>query len=142
MGSDNPLTPLDDFVVLFDGYCNLCSGAVQFIIKRDKKKKFRFASLQSQVGSAILKKYGLAAVKADSVVLILHGRAYTESTAALLIALHLSVPWPLLYVFIIVPSFLRNAVYRFIARNRYRWFGRFEECWLPDEELRQRFLDL
>lgn len=140
MGSDNPLTSADNFLVLFDGHCNLCTGAVQFIIRRDKKNKFRFASLQSEPGKQLLKKYELPEEKTNSVVLILYKKAYTESTAALLIARHLSGIWPALYFFIIVPPFIRDAVYRFIACNRYDWFGRRATCWLPSDELRARFL--
>lgn len=140
MGSDNPLTSTANFLVLFDGHCNLCTASVQFIIKHDKKSKFRFASLQSEPGKQFIRKYGLPEDKMNSVVLILHQQAYTESTAALLIARHLSGMWPVLYFFIIIPPFIRNAVYRFIARNRYRWFGQRAECWLPTDELRARFL--
>lgn len=140
MGSDNSLAHPGGFVVLFDGHCNLCTASVQFIIQRDKKKKFRFASLQSEAGKLLIAKYGFAEEKTQSVVLILHKQPYTESTAALLIARHLSGLWPVLYSLIIIPPFIRNAVYRFIARNRYRWFGRRMECWIPTPELRARFL--
>ncbi len=140
MGSDNPLTSTDDFLVLFDGHCNLCTGAVQFIISHDKRNKFRFASLQSEPGRKILRTFGLPEEKTNSVVLILNHKAYTESTAALLIARHLSGIWPVLYFLVIIPPFIRNAVYRLIARNRYKWFGRRAACWLPSDELRARFL--
>lgn len=99
MGADNPLTSTENFLVLFDGHCNLCTGAVQFIIRRDRNKKFRFASLQSETGKLLSRKFGLPEEKPASLVLILRQKAYTESTAALLIARHLSGLWPILYFY-------------------------------------------
>ncbi|HBL28436.1 MAG TPA: hypothetical protein DD490_16510 [Acidobacteria bacterium] len=127
-------------IVLFDGVCNLCTGSVQFILERDPQGLFRFASLQSEAGRRLL---GVQAMEADSlgsVVLIESGQAFRESTAALRIARRLPGAWKLLWVFIAVPRPLRDAVYRWIARNRYHWFGKTEACWLPTPELKARFL--
>lgn len=127
-------------VVLFDGVCNLCSSSVQFIINHDPKGYFKFASLQSEAGQALLQDHQLDTASLKSLVLLEQGKAYTHSTGALRIAKRLSGAWPLLYGFIIIPPFLRNAVYNLIARNRYRWFGKKEACWLPTPALRSRFL--
>lgn len=128
-------------VVLFDGVCNLCSGAVQFVIRRDPKARFRFASLQSAAGRALLARANAPAVLPDSIVLVADGRLRTKSAAALAIARGLRWPWPLCAVFWLVPYPLRDFVYDWIARHRYRWFGKSEACWLPSPELRARFLD-
>jgi predicted DCC family thiol-disulfide oxidoreductase YuxK len=127
--------------LLFDGVCNLCSGSVQFILKRDTRGRFRFASLQSEAGRRLMAGHGLDPDALSSVVLIEDGRAYQESTAALRIARHLPGAWKLLRVFTVIPRPLRDAAYRLIARNRYRWFGKTEACWLPTPELRARFLE-
>ena len=128
-------------LILFDGVCNLCAGAVRFIIKRDPKGFFRFASLQSELGQRLLKEHGIDPSRTDSFVLIENGAAYAESTAALRVARHLSRAWPLCYAGIILPRVLRDRVYRFIARNRYRWFGKQETCMIPTPELRARFIE-
>lgn len=128
-------------VVLFDGVCNLCNASIHFIIDRDPRGRFRFAALQSDAGAEILRQAGLDAADLSSLVLWEGGRAYRYSTAALRIARRLSWPWPLLAVFLLIPAFLRDPVYRFIARNRYRWFGKSETCRVPTPELRARFLD-
>jgi len=127
-------------IVLFDGVCNLCSGSVQFVLKRDLEGRFRFASLQSEAGRSLMLEHGLDPDALSSVVLVEDGRAYQESSAALRIARHLPGAWKLLRVFAVVPRPLRDAVYRLIARHRYRWFGKTEACWLPTPELRARFL--
>lgn len=127
-------------IVLFDGVCNLCSGSVQFLLKRDPEGRFRFASLQSDAGRRLMAEHGLDVEALNSVVLIEGGRAWQESSAALRIARHLPGAWKLLRVFAAVPRPLRDAVYRWIARNRYRWFGKAETCWLPTPELKARFL--
>jgi len=132
-GSSPPL-------VLFDGVCNLCTGSVQFLLKRDPEGRFRFASLQSDAGRRLMAEHGIVADTLGSVVLIEDGRAWRESSAALRIARHLPGAWKLLRLFTAVPRPLRDAVYRWIARNRYRWFGKNESCWLPTPELRARFL--
>ena len=127
-------------VILFDGVCNLCDSTVQFILKRDKKGYFHYASLQSEAGQALLTANGLPTTDFDSFILVENGKVYQKSTGALRVARHLGGAWPLLYAFIIIPPFIRNAVYNWVARNRYRWYGKKEECMLPRPEWRERFL--
>ncbi|MFD2786420.1 thiol-disulfide oxidoreductase DCC family protein [Hymenobacter rubripertinctus] len=129
-------------IILFDGVCNLCNGFVQFVLEHDAGGQFRFAALQSGAGQGLLREYGLPApTEPDSVVLLADGRAYTHSAAALGILARLSGRWATLArVGRWFPRPLRDAVYRLIARNRYRWFGRQESCWLPTPALKARFL--
>ena len=127
-------------IVLFDGVCNLCNGSVQFIIGRDPVGHFRFASLQSPVGQELQTRLGIDPQALDSVILVEGDRWYKESDAALRIARGMKGAWKLLAVFRLIPRPLRDAAYRLIARNRYRWFGKQETCWLPTPELRGRFL--
>jgi len=126
-------------VIFFDGVCNLCNGAVQFVIKRDRKNYFKFAALQSDFAQQTLLGFNLQVKQGDSFVLLENGKVYEQSTAALKVARELNGLWPLLYVFIIVPPFIRDPVYKFIARNRYKWFGKQESCWIPTPELKDRF---
>ena len=128
-------------VLLFDGVCNLCNGSVQFILRRDPEARFRFASLQSAVGQRYLDELRIGRQALDSMILIEGGRWFRESDAALRIARLLPGPWKMLGLFRLLPRPLRDRLYRFIARNRYRWFGKRESCWLPTPELRGRFLD-
>lgn len=127
-------------LILFDGVCNLCAWAVRFIIERDPAGVFRFAPLQSDLGQRLLTEHGLDPTSLDSFVLIEDGTAHKESSAALRVARRLSGAWPLFYAAIILPRFLRDPLYRFIARNRYRWFGKQDSCLMPTPELRVRFL--
>ena len=129
-------------IVLFDGVCNLCHGAVQFIIDRDPKGRFHFASLQSERGHALLREHGVAPVTGDpdTIYLIEDGRLFDRSTAALRIARRLAFPWWLGAAGLVLPRALRDVAYRFVARNRYRWFGRTNECRVPTPELRARML--
>ena len=127
-------------IVLFDGVCNLCNSAVLFVIRNDPKRRFRFAALQSPVGQALLTQYGLPTETLDSFVLIEKERAFTKSTAALRAARLLGYLWPLAFVFILVPRPLRDLCYNFIARNRYRMFGKRDACMLPNPDLNARFL--
>jgi predicted DCC family thiol-disulfide oxidoreductase YuxK len=133
--------PAESPLVLFDGVCNLCHGSVQFILKRDPKARFRFAALQSAAGQQALAAAGVRGAVPDSIVLLHGGTVKVKSGAALAIARGLRWPWPLLSVFWVVPYPLRDLVYDFIARNRIRWFGQRQECWVPTKELRARFLD-
>lgn len=123
--------------VLFDGVCNLCNASVNFIIDRDPKGYFRFAALQSDAAKALGE---TVTGDPDSVILYEDGKRYDKSTAALRIARRLSGLWPVLYMGIIVPRPIRDVVYRFIARNRYKWFGKSDACRLPSPELKARFL--
>ncbi len=126
-------------IVLFDGVCNFCNGAVNFIIRHDDEKKFKFAPLQSEIGEELRLKYGIGK-EVDSIILIENDQAFTHSTAGLHIAKGLDGIWSLVYVFIIVPAFIRNFFYRLFAKYRYRLFGRQDACMLPTLEVRERFL--
>ena len=134
------MTMTNKSVILFDGVCNLCNRSVQFVIKHDPEGKFMFTSLQSESGQKLLKEYKLPANEFNSFILLENGRAYTRSTGALKVARRLKSGWKLLYGFIIVPRFIRDPVYNWIARNRYRWFGKTETCMIPSPELTNRFL--
>jgi predicted DCC family thiol-disulfide oxidoreductase YuxK len=135
------LTEIKNPVILFDGVCNFCSRSVQFIIRHDPKHRFRFASLQSEFGQKLMQHFGLPADQFNSFLLFENGKIYTRSTGALRVAKKLKGLWSLLYGFIILPRFIRDPVYNFIARNRYKWFGKKEECWIPTSELKSLFLD-
>ena len=128
-------------VVVFDGVCNLCNAAVQFVIKHDKKKLFQFASFQGEYGRQVLASLPKSYASLKTFILIENEKVFTKSTAALKVAGKLSTPVNWLYGFIIVPAFIRNAVYNFISKNRYRWFGKKDECMIPSPELKQRFLN-
>ena len=127
-------------IILFDGVCNLCNGAVNFVIKRDPRNVFKFTPLQEKQGVLLLKKHAVDARKLDSIVLIENGNVYIKSSAALRIARKLSGLWPLFFVLLIIPSFIRDGVYDFIAKNRYKWFGKKEQCMIPTPGLREKFL--
>ncbi|HAV53785.1 MAG TPA: thiol-disulfide oxidoreductase [Aequorivita sp.] len=127
-------------IILFDGVCNLCNGAVTFIIKRDKKDVFKFAALQSEIGRELTSKFNIDTSKVDSIILIDGEKHYEKSSAALRIAKYLSGAYPLLFGFMVVPKFIRNAVYDYIAKNRYKWFGKKESCMIPTAELKSKFL--
>jgi len=128
-------------IILFDGYCNLCNASVQYLIKHDKKKRFLLASLQSDAATNILLQFGQKSFKNfDSIVLINEGIIYKKSSAALYIAKHLSGLIKLVYIFIIVPKPLRDFIYDYIAKNRYKWFGKKQFCMLPKPEDAERFL--
>lgn len=126
-------------LILFDGKCHFCDSSVQFIIKRDQYAQFSFASLQSETGQKILKDYHLNN-DLDSMLLIEDGKAFVKSTAALHIAKHLDGLWKWSYMFILIPSFIRDIFYHMLAKNRYKWFGRKESCEIPSPEMRKRFL--
>lgn len=128
-------------IILYDGVCTLCDGAVRFILPRDSRGLFRFASLQSDFAKARLARHSISDLQAlDSLLLLEGDRLSANSTGILRIALHLGFPWNLAGVFLGVPRPIRDAVYRWIARNRYRWFGKQESCLLPRPEWRHRFL--
>ena len=127
-------------LVLFDGVCNLCNAAVRFIIPRDPRGQFQFAPLTSEAAARALGSVPLAD-RPDSVVLIDEGRVFTRSEAALRILRRLEFPWPLAYALILLPRALRDWGYDAIARRRYRWFGRHEQCPIPSPSIRDRFLE-
>jgi predicted DCC family thiol-disulfide oxidoreductase YuxK len=127
-------------IILFDGICNLCNGAVQFVIKHDPEGKFLFASLQSEAGQEVLKQYNLPAGNFNSFILVQNEKIYNKSTAALKVARQMKGAWSWLYIFIVIPKFIRDAVYTWIAQNRYKWFGKKDTCMLPSPELKTRFL--
>jgi predicted DCC family thiol-disulfide oxidoreductase YuxK len=127
-------------IILFDGVCNLCNAAVQFVIKRDYKNRFLFTSLQSAEGGRILQENHFPSSFTNSFILVENGKIFVRSTAALKVARQLKGMWKLLYGLIIVPRFIRDAAYDIIARNRYRWFGKKTACMVPTPELQARFL--
>ena len=128
-------------LVLFNGVCNLCDASVQYIIKHDKSDIFLFTALQSEVGQQIIKEFNIDTNKIDSIILYSneHGISY-KSTAALKIASKLGFPRNLLSVFLIIPGIIRNWVYDYIAKNRYKWYGKKEECMIPTPDLKSKFL--
>ncbi len=127
-------------ILLFDGVCNFCNGAVNFVIKRNNKKNIRFSPLQSSTGIKLLNDYNLPADKLETFFFIENNQAYSYSTAALRVCRHLNGLWPLLYCFIIVPKFIRDGVYKSVGKNRYKWFGKKESCMIPSPDVRARFL--
>ena len=127
-------------IILFDGVCNLCNASVNFVIGCDKKDIFRFAALQSDVGKKLVLNFNIDSAKTDSIMLIDGDQLYIKSTAALKISRSLSGIYPLLYGFIIIPSFIRNWVYDYIAENRYKWYGKKETCMIPTPALKDKFL--
>lgn len=129
--------PIPDRLILFDGVCNFCSANVRFVIQRDPHARFQFAALQSDVGQHFAKQYGFANL--ESMVLLEQGQVYQKSSAALRVARQLNGLWPLLYAFIVVPGPIRDRAYDFIGNRRYRWFGKTEECWMPDADIGHRF---
>lgn len=129
-------------LILFDGVCNLCNSSVQYVIQHDKNNVFLFAALQSDTGLDIIKKYNIDTAKTDSILLYTPQKGITsKSTAALQIARHLGFPQNVMSLFLIIPPFIRNWVYDYIAKNRYKWFGKKESCWIPTPELKSKFLD-
>lgn len=132
----------DKSIILFDGVCNLCNSSIDFILKRDKNNRFLVGALQEEAGRIILEKFNTQVDYLDSLVLVEEGKIYFRSTAALKISRHLSGLWPLLYGFILLPAFLRDPIYDWIGKNRYRWFGKKSTCRLPSPEEKAKFLTL
>ena len=126
-------------VILFDGVCNLCNAAVNFVIRRDRHKRFLFAALQSEAGLRLRENLSLPP-EINTIILVSGNRAYTRSGAALRIARKLPLPYSILYGFIIVPPFIRNFVYNYVASNRYKWFGKKVSCMVPGPDISERFL--
>ena len=136
-------------VILVDGLCVLCNGFARFVILRDPLKKFRFAAFQSEAGRAISSRFPMLSVddnttptdmRLESIILIEGDKIYVRSTAVLRIFRKMRGLWPALYVWIVAPKFIRDWVYDLIAKNRYKWFGKYDECLIPDEKTRQHFL--
>lgn len=134
------MTDVPDHLLLFDGVCTLCNASVDLVIRRDSKRRFRFASLQSEIGQQLLRQHGLPHTEFESVLYLRKGVLHSKSGAALRIAARMDGLWPLLSVFMVVPPFLRDAVYSWIARNRYAWFGKRETCRVPTDAERSLFL--
>jgi predicted DCC family thiol-disulfide oxidoreductase YuxK len=133
--------PRDKKVILFDGVCNLCNSSVQYVIKRDKNDIFRFVALQSELGQKIIRHIGIADKNIDSIVLYEPGKAYYyKSTAALEIAKKLGGLLTYGTIFKIIPSSLRDILYDYIAKNRYKWYGKQESCMISTSELQSKFL--
>ena len=140
MGTDTPIDHRP--IIFFDGVCNLCNGAVRFIIRRDPDSYFRFATLQSAYARKFLSEMGYHEFsEMDSIILIKEGNIFVKSDAALGIARHLSGIWPALYGLRIFPRYLRNFVYDLVANNRYKWFGKKDACMIPTPEIRSRFIE-
>lgn len=134
--------PQDKKIILFDGVCNLCDSSVQYVIKHDKKDRFRFVPLESELGQKILKYIGINPIHTDSIVLYEPGISYYyKSSAALEIAKGLSGIFTLAAVFKILPTGIRDAVYDYVAKNRYNWYGKKEACMIPTPELKAKFLE-
>ena len=127
-------------IVLFDGVCHLCNGSVNFLLKRDKKECFLFATLQSDSGQALLKQHQLSTNDLDTVILIQQGQFYTKSTAILRVLKELGRGWQIFYIFILLPRFIRDAIYNLVAHSRYRLFGKDEQCRMPSPDIERRFL--
>lgn len=134
--------PKNKSLILFDGVCNLCNSSVQYVIQHDKHNKFLFAPLQSEVGKQIIETYKIDTQKTDSILLYTTEKGVDyKSTAALRIAHNLGFPQYLVGVFFIIPSFIRNWVYDYIARNRYKWYGKKDTCMIPSPGLNNKFLN-
>lgn len=128
-------------VVLFDGVCNLCNGAINTLIDLDEKGRLHYASLQSEFGEAVLDHFGLPKDDYGSFIFLRHdGAIYQKSRGALEVLRMLGSAWKLLYVFVVIPPFLRDGIYNLIARNRYKWFGKRDSCRMPTPELKSRFV--
>lgn len=134
------MSELPDNIILFDGVCNFCNSSINKIIEHDKKNRYKFAPLQSEIGKKILQKYSIDTSKTDSIILIENGNVFIKSTASLKVSKHLSGLYPLAYGLFIFPAFIRDIVYDFIARNRYKWWGKKETCMIPSEEIKAKFI--
>ncbi len=134
--------PINKQLILFDGVCNLCNTSVKYIIKHDKHHKFMFTALQSKTGAEIIKAFNVNTTSTDSILLYSKKNGLkTKSTAALFIAKNLTFPINILAIFLIIPPFIRNLVYDYIAKNRYKWYGKKETCMIPTKALKSRFWD-
>jgi predicted DCC family thiol-disulfide oxidoreductase YuxK len=139
MGSPDPVNSKS--IILFDGLCNLCSGSVQFVIRRDKINIFLFASLQSKFGQEKLSEFKLDQNNLYSIILIRDNSFFQHSDAILDICKQLGGGWMLLYGLKIIPRFIRDSIYNWISNNRYRFFGKKQSCWIPTPELKSKFIE-
>ena len=128
-------------IILFDGVCNLCNSAVNFVIKRDKKSTIKFAVLQSSIAQKLVKDQPIKDNDLSSFVFVEKGKILTRSTAAFHVCRYLTGIWPLMYGFIIIPKLIRDGIYNWVAKNRYHWFGKKDKCMVPTPEIKARFLD-
>ncbi len=135
--------PKDKQLILFDGVCNLCNSSVLYVIKRDTNNAFLFAPLQSKIGKSIINEFNIDTAKTDSIILYKpkERKIYHKSSAALQVAKQLSFPTKLMAVFFIVPKLIRNWVYHYVAKNRYKWYGKKDACMIPTPELKSKFLE-
>lgn len=131
----------DSLIILFDGICNFCNSAVNFVIKNDRKSSIKFATLQSEIADRLLEKYSFSKEGLRTFFFIENGKVYTSSTAAIRVCRYLGGLWPLMIGFIIVPKFIRDGIYNWVSKNRYKWFGKREECMIPSPEVKMRFLN-
>lgn len=128
-------------IILFDGVCNFCNYWVNFAIRHDQSQKLRFSPLQGKTAQELLPSYQIDTTQLKSVIIIDNGKVYSQSSAALRICKHLDGGWKIFYGLIIIPKFIRDAIYNIIARNRYKWFGKKETCMVPTPEVKARFLE-
>ena len=133
------MTNGDEKIILFDGVCNYCNAMINLAIRNDKKAVLKFATLQSETGNHLKSKYKIPP-EIDSVVFIENGKVYTYSDAAIRTARYFRWPAKLLYGLILIPKFIREPIYKWIANNRYKWFGKREECMIPTPDVKARFL--
>ena len=134
--------PKDKHLILFDGVCNLCNSSITYVIEHDKKNQFKFAPLQGTAGQKIIEHYNIDTSKTDSILLYSKTNGLkVKSSAAIGIASKLGFPRNILSIFYIIPPVLRNIVYDYIAKNRYKWYGKKEACMIPTPELKAKFLD-
>jgi predicted DCC family thiol-disulfide oxidoreductase YuxK len=132
--------PGEQPLVLFDGVCNFCNYWVNFAIRKNKKNNLRFTPIQGETASRLLPQFSISTTELSSVIFINNGKVYTQSSAALQIARHLKGGWKLIFGLYIIPKFIRDFVYNIIAKNRYKWFGKANECMLPSKEIKEKFL--
>jgi predicted DCC family thiol-disulfide oxidoreductase YuxK len=130
----------DKAIILFDGVCNFCNSSVNFVINHDSKNHFMFAALQSSKGRELMEKVGANSTTLDTLVLIENNKVFCKSSAALRIARRMNKLYPLLYIGMIVPKFIRDNIYDYFAKRRYKWFGKQETCMIPSEETMNRFI--
>lgn len=128
-------------IIVFDGACNLCNRWVQFVIKHDRDKIYKFCSIQSDTGKKITKQFLRGTDELKTIIFIDGNRLYIKSTAALYIVKNLSGVWSFLFVFVSIPKFIRNFIYDIVAKNRYKWFGKADKCMAPSKDIMDRFID-